>query len=131
MVIFSGAVDIVQKYKNYGKKQGLWTSYYPHYQTLSLIKNGLKIWQVLFSFVDVFYGQPIYEHNDLRVCQSNAAIMFSIARKFKSAFFQPLVIQGKADALPVQQFYFVPLLVDEDKNIPVAGVSPKFVADDP
>ena len=76
----------------------------------------------MFSPLDIFYGQPIHDHYHLGVTQGDAPYTGIILRKFEGAFFQPFIIKCKADALPMQQFDFVALPVDENKNIATAWV---------
>jgi hypothetical protein len=79
--------------------------------------------------VDVLNGQAIDYHDHASVIQCDASNLGTIPREFESAFLQPLIIQGKADALPMQELDFIPSLVDENKNIAIAWVASKIVAD--
>jgi len=50
--------------------------------------------------------------------------------QLKGAIFQTFVIERKAYTLPMQQFDFIALFVDEDKYLPIAGITFKNVLHD-
>lgn len=82
---------------------------------------------VQFSFLDIFDGQPVNQHNCLGIAQGNAPGIGAIPRELKSALLQTLVVQGKTYSLPVQKLNPVAPAADEDKNVPAAGVAPQCV----
>lgn len=81
----------------------------------------------MFSPLDVFYAQPIDDHHYLCIAQGDAAHGRIILWQFECSFFQSFVIKRKADALPMEQFYFVARAVDENENIAIAGVAIQVV----
>ncbi|HSH18939.1 MAG TPA: hypothetical protein VLA03_00725 [Draconibacterium sp.] len=91
------------------------------------IKKGLNIWLVTFSFLDVLYRQSINYHDQFGIIQGNAPNSRIILGEFKSAFFQPFVIQYKTYSLPVQQLDLVPAFINKDKNITIAGITTKGI----
>jgi hypothetical protein len=97
------------------------------YQDIFLINKGLSIWLVTFPLLDIFYGQTINNHHQLRVVKGNTPDRRIVPGEFKSPFFQAFVVQDKTNPLPVQQLDLVTALIDKYKNIPTAGVAPKLV----
>jgi hypothetical protein len=92
-----------------------------------VIKTGLNIWLVTFSFLDIFDTQAINDHNQFCVVKDNTCSGSIVPGEFKGAFFKSLIIENETGSLPMQEFDLVPAFIDENIYIPTTGITTKLV----
>jgi len=74
--------------------------------------------------VNVTQGDPLDHHHQLRPVNHRAGTSWNTGRKFKSAAFQPLVIQDEPAEFPPEQLHPVTRAIDEQKNLARHRIAP-------
>ena len=86
-------------------------------QKISFFYQSLSL-----TLMEVFNGQPIHQQYHTGIVQLDAYHLFSIARNFKGAAFQSLVVQMITTSVPMKQLGLVSVLINEKVHIATAGV---------
>jgi len=69
---------------------------------LEVTKNILFYQSLSLTLMEVFNGQPIHQQYHTGIVQLDAYHLFSIARNFKGAAFQSLVVQMITTSVPMK-----------------------------